>query len=135
MAKSTSGLDETEAIIDRFPIDLELRVGPTFTRRKSYTGIYNLMTLDISVRVECSIHYSGSNCTKFKSENLSENHTSNNLAILSKHSSQYYCQSMIISKENYGSQVMYLSQLIKTAINHSTLRTLCAKHHTMVSKF
>ena len=88
VAKSTSGLDETEALIDRFPIDLELRVGPTFTRRKPYTGIYNLTTLDLSFRVECSVHYSGSNCTKLESEDLSENYMSNNLSILSKDPSQ-----------------------------------------------
>lgn len=88
MAKSTSGLDETEALIDRFPIDLELRVGPTFTSRTRYSGIYNLTTLDVSFRVECSVQYLGSNCTKLDSEDLSKNHMSNHLATLSKDPSQ-----------------------------------------------
>ena len=87
MAKSTSGLDETEALIDRFPIDLELRVGATFTKKR-YSGIYNLTTLDVSFRVECSVHYLGSSCTKQETEDLSANHMSNNLVILSKDPSQ-----------------------------------------------
>lgn len=77
VTKSTSGLEETEALIDRFPIDLELRVGPTFTQQTRYTGIYNLATIDVSFRVECSVHYLGSNCTTLESEALSEVHTGN----------------------------------------------------------
>lgn len=62
MTKSTSGLEETDTLIDRFPIDLELEPGPNFTRRKTFSGIYNLMTVDISFRVECSKNYLGSRC-------------------------------------------------------------------------
>ena len=59
----TSGLEETEALIDRFPIDFTLDPGPTFTERTTYTGIYNLSTtIDVSFRIECSENYTGLDC-------------------------------------------------------------------------
>ena len=63
--RSTSGLDETEAIINRFPINLELDSGTSFTDRTTYTGIYNISGLgfDMSFRVQCSENYYGQNCT------------------------------------------------------------------------
>lgn len=61
--KSTSGLNETEALIDRFPIDLELKPGPDFTRKERFSGVYNLMTIYVSFRVECSKNYLGSHCS------------------------------------------------------------------------
>ena len=56
---------EMEAIINRFPIDLELEIGASFTERIAYTGIYNISGLgfDISFRVQCSENYYGPNCT------------------------------------------------------------------------
>ena len=57
--------DETPAIINRFPIDLKLTLGAPFTKRKTYTGIYNIsgVGLDMSFRVQCSRNYYGPNCT------------------------------------------------------------------------
>ena len=56
-----------EAIINRFPIDLELELGASFTERTTYTGIYNISGLgfDMSFRVQCSENYYGPNCTTF----------------------------------------------------------------------
>ena len=56
-----------EAIINRFPIDLELELGVGFTERTTYTGIYNISGLgfDMSFRVQCSENYYGPNCTTF----------------------------------------------------------------------
>ena len=64
---ATSGIDETLAIINRYPIDLELTLGVTFTERTTYTGIYNIsgLGLDMSFRVQCSENYYGPNCTTF----------------------------------------------------------------------
>ena len=64
---STSGISETEAIINRFPIDLELNPGPNFTERTTYTGFYNISDVgfDISFRVQCLENYFGPNCTTF----------------------------------------------------------------------
>ena len=64
---STSGINETLAIINRFPIDLELHPGPDFTERTNYTSIYNIPDLgfDMSFRVQCSENYYGPNCTTF----------------------------------------------------------------------
>ena len=64
---STSGLSETSAIINRFPIDLELDPGTNFTERTTYTGIYNISGLgfDMSFRVQCADNFFGSNCTTF----------------------------------------------------------------------
>ena len=58
---------ETEAIINRFPIDLELELGANFTQRTTCTGIYNISGLgfDMSFRVQCSENYYGPNCTTF----------------------------------------------------------------------
>ena len=58
---------EMEAIINRFPIDLELELGASFTERTTYTGIYNIPGLgfDMSFRVQCSENYYGPNCTTF----------------------------------------------------------------------
>ena len=61
---STSGLNETVAIIDRFPIDLVLEPSLNFTARKRFSGIYNLTTFDISFRMECSENYFGLDCTQ-----------------------------------------------------------------------
>ena len=63
MPKSISGLDETDTLIDRFPIDLELKPGPDFTLRERFSGVYNIMTIDVSFRVECSKNYLGSHCS------------------------------------------------------------------------
>ena len=62
-----SGPSETEVIINRFPIDLELELGADFTERTTYTGIYNISGLgfDMSFRVQCSENYYGPNCTTF----------------------------------------------------------------------
>ena len=59
--------NETEVIINRFPIDLELELGTNFTERTTYTGIYNISGLefDMSFRVQCSENYYGPNCTTF----------------------------------------------------------------------
>ena len=56
---------EMEAIINRFPIDLELELETSFTKRTTYTGIYNISGLgfDMSFRVQCSENYCGPNCT------------------------------------------------------------------------
>ena len=64
---STSGISETQAIINRFPIDLELNPGPNFTERTNYTGIYNISDVgfDMSFRVQCLENYFGPNCTTF----------------------------------------------------------------------
>ena len=64
---ATSGISETLAIINRFPIDLELNPGPNFTERTTYTGIYNISDLgfDMSFRVQCLENYYGPNCTTF----------------------------------------------------------------------
>ena len=61
---STSGLSETLAIINRFPIDLELDPGTNFTERTTYTGIYNISGLgfDMSFRVQCADNFFGPNC-------------------------------------------------------------------------
>ena len=61
---STSGLSETEAIINRFPIDLELDPGTNFTERTTYTGIYNIsgVGFDMSFRVQCADNFFGPNC-------------------------------------------------------------------------
>ena len=55
------------AIINRFPIDLELIPEANFTERTTYTGIYNISGLgfDMSFRVQCSENYYGPNCTTF----------------------------------------------------------------------
>ena len=52
---------EMEAVINRFPIDLELELGASFTERATYTGIYNISGLgfDVSFRVQCSENYYG----------------------------------------------------------------------------
>ena len=54
-----------EAIINRFPIDLELELGANITERTTYIGIYNISGLgfDMSFRVQCSENYYGPNCT------------------------------------------------------------------------
>ena len=64
---STSGLSETEVIINRFPIDLELNPGPNFTERTTYTGFYNISDVGfvMSFRVQCLENYFGPNCTTF----------------------------------------------------------------------
>ena len=64
---STSGLSETESIINRFPIDLELDPGTNFTERTTYTGIYNIsgVGFDMSFRVQCADNFFGPNCTTF----------------------------------------------------------------------
>ena len=64
---ATSGISETEVIINRFPIDLELNPGPSFTERTTYTGIYNISDLgfDMSFRVQCLDNYFGPSCTTF----------------------------------------------------------------------
>ena len=66
-AVSDSGLVENEAIINRFPIDLELELRADFTERTTYTGNYNIsdMEFDMSFRVQCSENYYGPNCTTF----------------------------------------------------------------------
>ena len=64
---STSGISETLAIINRFPIDLELDPGTNFTERTTYTGVYNILGLgfDMSFRVQCAENFFGPNCTTF----------------------------------------------------------------------
>ena len=59
--------NETEVIINRFPIYLELQLGVNFTERIAYTGIYNIPGLgfNMSFRVQCSENYYGPNCTTF----------------------------------------------------------------------
>ena len=56
-----------EAIISRFPIDLELELGMNFTERTTYTGIYSISGLgfDMSFRVQCSENYYSPNCATF----------------------------------------------------------------------
>ena len=63
----TSGLSENEVIINRFSIDLELALGAEFTKRTTYTGIYNIsgVEFDMSFRVKCSENYYDPNCTTF----------------------------------------------------------------------
>ena len=58
---------ETEVLINRFPIDLELELGADFTERTTYTGIYNISGLgfDMSFRVQCRENYHGPNCATF----------------------------------------------------------------------
>ena len=58
---------ESEAIINRFPTDLELTPGPCFTDRRTYTGIYSVPGLgfDMSFRVQCSENYYGTDCNTF----------------------------------------------------------------------
>ena len=65
VAMATSGISETLAIINRFPIDLELTPGASFTERMTYTGIYNISDLgfDMSFRVQCTEKYYSPNCT------------------------------------------------------------------------
>ena len=64
---TNSGINETEVIINRFPIDLELNPGPNFTERTTYTGIYNMSDVgfDMSFRVQCLENYYGPNCMTF----------------------------------------------------------------------
>ena len=66
-AVPTSGLAESEVIINRFPIDLELQPGPNFTERANYTGIYNIsdVEFEISFRVQCLQDYYGPDCNTF----------------------------------------------------------------------
>ena len=61
---------ETEVLIDRFPIDLELELGAALTERTTYTGFYNIPDLgfDMSFRVQCSENYYGPNCATFCEE-------------------------------------------------------------------
>ena len=56
-----------EVIVNRFPIDLELELGANFTKRTTYTGIYNIsgVEFDMSFKVQCSENYYGPNCTTF----------------------------------------------------------------------
>ena len=56
---------ETEVLINRFPINLELELGADFTERTTYTGIYNISGLgfDMSFRVQCSVNSDGPSCT------------------------------------------------------------------------
>ena len=56
------------AVLDRFPIDLRLGIGPNFTERTTYHGIHNLAQFDLSFRVQCSENYYGSQCDRFCSE-------------------------------------------------------------------
>ena len=65
-----SGISETEAIINRFPIGLVLVLGGNFTQRTTYTGVYNITSVgfDMSFRVQCSDNYFGPNCTTFCEE-------------------------------------------------------------------
>ena len=60
-------LSEVKAIINTFPINLELQPGPDFTTRVSYTGTYNIpgLRFDMSFRVQCSENYYGPNCSSF----------------------------------------------------------------------
>ena len=60
-------MSETLAIINRFPIDLELDPGTNFTDRTTYTGIYNIsgVVFDMSFRVQCADNFFGPNCTTF----------------------------------------------------------------------
>ena len=60
-----SGLNEAEAIINHFPINLELTPGTNFTERTTYTGFYNVtgVRFDMSFKVQCSDNYYGPNCT------------------------------------------------------------------------
>ena len=62
---NTSGFDETLAIINRFPINLEMTPGTNFTERTTYTGFYNVsgVGFDMSFKVQCSENYYGPNCT------------------------------------------------------------------------
>ena len=66
-AVSLSTLNETEMIINRFAINLELQPGPNFTDRVNYTGFFKIseVNFDISFRVQCLENYYGSNCTTF----------------------------------------------------------------------
>ena len=59
------GPDESQKIIDRFPIDLELQLGANFTQQRNYTGLYNISKLGMSFKVECSQHFYSADCTKF----------------------------------------------------------------------
>ena len=58
---------ETEVIISRFPINLELNPGSSFAERTTYTGIYSISGLgfDMSFRVQCSENYYGADCNTF----------------------------------------------------------------------
>ena len=58
---------ETQVLINRFPIDLELELGAAFTERTTYTGIHNISGLgfDMNFRVQCSENYYGPNCATF----------------------------------------------------------------------
>ena len=61
-----SGQAETEVVINHFPIDLELQLGPNFNARANYTGFYNIsgVEFDMNFRVQCSARYdSSTNCT------------------------------------------------------------------------
>ena len=62
---ATSGINETLAIINRYPVDLELTLGANFTERTTYTGIYNISGLgfDMSFRVQCAANCCGSSCS------------------------------------------------------------------------
>ena len=57
-------IGETEVIINRFLINLELELGAAFTKRTTYTGIYNISDLGfiMSFRVQCSENYASPNC-------------------------------------------------------------------------
>lgn len=59
--------NEVEAIINRFPVNLQLELGANFTDRSTYTGIYNTsgQGFDMSFRVQCSENYYGSMCTEY----------------------------------------------------------------------
>ena len=66
-AVSTSGLIETEFLINHFPINLELELNANFTEKTTYTGIYSIsgQGFDMSFRVQCSENYYGPNCARF----------------------------------------------------------------------
>lgn len=65
--RAVPGQSETEVIINRFPINLQLQPGPYFTNRINYTGIYSILGLqfDMNFRVQCSKNYYGPNCKTF----------------------------------------------------------------------
>lgn len=58
--------NETEVIINRFPINLDLELGENTAELETYTGAYNISRqgFDLSFRVQCSKYYYGKNCAR-----------------------------------------------------------------------
>ena len=57
---------DSDDLIDRvFATEINFAISDTFTPRRTYTGIYGNVQMDLSYRVICQTNYYGSLCTVF----------------------------------------------------------------------